>query len=386
MNTREYVLAGPGARRGVTAEGFDLPGVGAAGGRRPDGPLSGAWPARGVVAAYLALYVALDWLSYIHALHGIGITPWNPSAGLSIALLLTEGLRFAPAVAAAGLLSTTLLSSVPVPPAAAAAGALVIGAGYAAAAVALRRWLPFDAGLRRARDVAALVGVALAAAALVAAGFVAVYLAAGVIPAGDAPVAALQYWIGDAIGIVATAPPLLLAARRLRRPAPRRKLRPRDAAETALQAAAIAAALVAVFGTGRGGEGFKLFYLLFLPLIWIAARRGIDGAAWAVLAIEGGLIAALEFLDQSIETVRAFQSLMFALALTGLLLGAAVSERRRALRALGASESRLATILATAPDGVIAVAADGRIAAVNPAVERLESLYERAARESAPRT
>jgi len=36
---------------------------------------------------YVALYLALDRLSFIGALHGIGITPWNPSTGLAIALL-----------------------------------------------------------------------------------------------------------------------------------------------------------------------------------------------------------------------------------------------------------------------------------------------------------
>src|SRR5215468_10483962 len=36
---------------------------------------------------YVALYLALDRLSFIGALHGVGITPWNPTAGLSRAAL-----------------------------------------------------------------------------------------------------------------------------------------------------------------------------------------------------------------------------------------------------------------------------------------------------------
>jgi hypothetical protein len=34
---------------------------------------------------YVAFYLTLDQLSFIGALHGIGITPWNPSTGLAMA-------------------------------------------------------------------------------------------------------------------------------------------------------------------------------------------------------------------------------------------------------------------------------------------------------------
>src|SRR5919198_5954577 len=75
----------------------------------PTGRPGTAWPAWFVVPLYLAAYLALDWLSFIHALHGVGITPWNPSPGLSLALLLTQGLRYAPALVLAAFLSSMLL-------------------------------------------------------------------------------------------------------------------------------------------------------------------------------------------------------------------------------------------------------------------------------------
>jgi hypothetical protein len=53
---------------------------------------------------YVAVYVTLDRLSFIGALHGIGITPWSPSSGLAMALLIIKGLRYAPLVMAAELL------------------------------------------------------------------------------------------------------------------------------------------------------------------------------------------------------------------------------------------------------------------------------------------
>src|SRR6202030_3293723 len=63
------------------------------------------WPAPVFVIGYLAL----DRLSFIGALHGIGITPWSPSSGLMLALLIIKGPRYAPLVMAAELLSSATL-------------------------------------------------------------------------------------------------------------------------------------------------------------------------------------------------------------------------------------------------------------------------------------
>src|SRR5215475_16221677 len=62
---------------------------------------------------YVGLYLALDRLSFIGALHGIGITPWNPTAGLAMALLIIKGPGYAPLVLTAELLSGATLPIVP---------------------------------------------------------------------------------------------------------------------------------------------------------------------------------------------------------------------------------------------------------------------------------
>ena len=46
--------------------------------------------------AYLAGYVLLDWVSYIQPIASLGITPWNPPPGLSLALILLFGRAFLP--------------------------------------------------------------------------------------------------------------------------------------------------------------------------------------------------------------------------------------------------------------------------------------------------
>ena len=336
-----------------------------------DRPAHQAWASAATVAIYVATYLALDWVSFNNALHGIGITPWDPSSGLTLALLIVKGLRYTPAVALAEVLSSVYLSLVSVPLIAALGGALVISAGYATAAAILRYVLPVDLYLHRAQDVVLLIAVTVVASGFVALGYVVIYAAAGVVPWTGFAEATFQYWIGDAIGVIVLAPLLLLCVESLSRFLARvLDHRGRRAIETVAQGLSIAAALAVVVSIDQNHEPSNRFYLLFLPLIWIATRHGIIGATWAALFIQAGLIAALELQDQSAATVRSYQLLTFALTATGLMLGAVVTERQRARHGLSEAKSRLAAILNTASDGVLSVDDRGRIESVNAAAER----------------
>jgi PAS domain S-box-containing protein len=323
--------------------------------------------------AYLALYLTLDRLSFVGALYGIGITPWNPSTGLAMALLIIKGLRYAPLVMAAELLSGATLPIAPISPVPVSLASLVVTAGYTGAATVLRH-SGLQAGIRGSSDVVMLLIVTIISSGLVASGFVATYAAAGVVPWSDFAEAGFHFWIGDAIGIVVLVPPLLLVYERIKQPAsPVHGRTSLQLVEFAAQGASIVVALAAVFLGTDGDHPLGLFYLLFLPLIWIAMRHGLPAASGTVLVIQIGLIAGLEIQGHSEPTLRAFQLFMFALAATGLMLGAVVSERRRLSLALVDSEGRRTAILNTARDGVLTIDGRGCVQSINPAVERLFS-------------
>jgi two-component system, LuxR family, sensor kinase FixL len=216
--------------------------------------------------------------------------------------------------------------------------------------------------------------VTIISSGLVASGFVVSYAAAGVVPWSDFAEAGFHFWIGDAIGIVVLLPPLLLLYERIKQRAPPVQRRGSfHLGETAAQGTSIVLALAAMFSGMRGDNPLELFYLLFPPLIWIATRHGLPVASWAVLAIQIGLIAGLEVQGHTELTLRAFQLFMFALAATGLMLGAVVSERRRLSLALVGSEGLRTAILNTVPDGVLTIDVHGVIQSINPAVETLFS-------------
>jgi two-component system sensor kinase FixL len=111
-------------------------------------------------------------------------------------------------------------------------------------------------------------------------------------------------------------------------------------AELVLWAAAIGTMLWIVFGVETADE-YKFFYLLFLPVVAVAVRHGIDGACMATVATQVGIILWSHGRGFGATAVTDFQFLLLALTVTGLLTGAVVSERERAERATRESERRL---------------------------------------------
>ena len=335
--------------------------------------ISNGWRTMMLSIGYVALYLAFDRLSFIGALHGIGITPWSPTAGLAMVLLIIKGLRYSPLILAGELFSGGMLPTVSPPLMPIFLGSVVVTAGYMSVVTVLRH-LRFEADLRRSSDTVLLLIATIIGSGLVASGFVGSYAVSGVVPWSAFAEAGFHYCIGDAIGIVVLLPPLLLLYRRIKQRAPPvQRWGSFDLGEIAVQAASIVLALAVVFSGVGGDRPLGLFYLLFPPLIRIATRHGLPGASWAVLAIQVGLITGLQVQGHTELTLRAFQLFMLALAATGLMLGAVVSERRRLSVALVDSEGLRTAILNTVSDGILTIDACGAIQSINPAVETLFS-------------
>lgn len=300
-----------------------------------------------LIGAFLAVYLPFDWVTFILARPSINITPWNPPAGLYLALLLLIGPRAVPAVAVALIAGDLLVRGFPASVTALVLSNAVILAGYTLTAEVLRRTGVLDLALTRVRDVAVLLGATFASAAVVAVGFVGAFVIDGTIAPRDLPLQAFLYWLGDAIGIGVVAPAVLLAV--ARPPLPR--VTPQHVA----QAAALLAALGLVFLPVGSGQ-FNLFYVLFLPLVWVAVSHGLGGAVAATVALQGGLIAGLRIFGLPIESIIYHQTLMLALTITALFLGAVVSERRRAEASLRDQQNQLALISRLAVTGEMASA------------------------------
>ena len=105
-----------------------------------------------VVVSYVFAYVLLDWVSYIHPIAPYAITPWNPPPGVSLALLLRRGLRYAPALFVASALAEFVVRD-NTPTAEILVYGLVLAVGYTGVAAALRVYPRFDPQIDTLRDL-----------------------------------------------------------------------------------------------------------------------------------------------------------------------------------------------------------------------------------------
>src|SRR5690606_39759764 len=62
---------------------------------------------------YVVAYVAFDWISYVQPVLKLGITPWSPQTGLTVAFLFWAGPRWAPCTALAAFLAEVLVRDAP---------------------------------------------------------------------------------------------------------------------------------------------------------------------------------------------------------------------------------------------------------------------------------
>ncbi len=311
-------------------------------------PIAGTFrPPRYVAGlSFLVTYIVLDWASLVFPYTHNGITPWNPSAGLAWAFIVLFGRRYLPLLFVAPLLANLLVVGSPLPLWVKVAAAGLSGTGYAVAlTILMHRKTRFDPALGSMRDMVLLIGTAIVATGLVALAYVAIRVASGGLPAPNAQWALLRYWIGDLIGIAVVTPFLLIhaAAGKL----------PRLSLETLLQAVAVLLALILIFGL-VGGAHLRLFYLLFVPIVWMGLRKGLEGATLGLVLAQFGVVVGLLLTQEKAASVTSLQALMLVLALTGLAIGVVVSERRRAERQLWLNQEAVSRISRLGSMGEIA--------------------------------
>jgi signal transduction histidine kinase len=281
-------------------------------------------------AVFVPSYIALDWASYIAPFGAFNITPWNPQPALAITWMLLAGFRLVPVLLVTVFAAEVLVRHAPAGLPVTLLTALTLTLGYAAIAWALRASRRVDPRLRTTRDLAVLATVTVAGTGLVGASFVGVLGGAGLLATESFAHAWLRFWLGDAVGVLVTAPLFLVAADADRRHG---LLALARRPETLAQMLVLAATCWLIF-EGLEGDPLRHFYLLFLPLIWIASRAGMNGAVVAVALVQLGVVVGIHREGGAELPVFELQALVAALTLTALFLGMVVDERERAAREL----------------------------------------------------
>ena len=306
-----------------------------------------------VAATVTTAYVAGAALGFRAASIAEQVTTVWPPTGVAIAALLLFGRRFWPAVWV-GAFAANATTSAPLWTAVAIATGNTLEA--VAASWALSRVRGFDLAMRRTRDAVAFTVAAGVVTPLIAATIGASALcAAGVQPWST-------YWslwsdwvIGDALGALVIAPVFLTLSR-----TPRRDVRAQLPEAAVLVAAVLAVTYVVFSGIVPPAGAHPLEFIIFPFMITAAVRLGQPATSLVVLAastvtilhtVQGIGPFANESLRRSLILLQVF---MGVLASSGLVLAAAISERRIAERRRAAAHA-VGRILADA-DGIEAAA------------------------------
>jgi signal transduction histidine kinase len=286
----------------------------------PQGNLRELQLALGLFAAY----IACDALTS-HFPGRLGITPFNPEAALAIALLMFCGLKYTPLVFIAAAVGEIVLQALARPLFVALLCSAILTAGYVSAAVLLGGRTRALTLLSAPRDVMRLIGVTLLCMLICGMAYVGVLTYFEVGPSGRYFFGTRRFFIGYSVSVLVIAPLVFMAFSAVRRKQIAALMREREAW---LQIAAIAACVGWVFQHDQPQHAHN-FYLLFLPLTWMATRFGAAGAAVALALLQLGVYLMFFLSGYKPLSVFELQLLMISLALTGLLLGVAIDEQRR---------------------------------------------------------
>jgi len=293
--------------------------------------------------AFILVYVALEWITYSHEHLGVPVTPWNPGLGVAFGLIVLRSAAYGLALLAGVVVAEIFVLHTHLPWSAILLIAVVVAASYTAAAAVARRRLRLDVAMDHVRDVLVLMSAGIAGAAVVALLLGALLLTDPVAGNDDLTNSVLPLFVGDVIGI-AVVTPLLLRLSRLWQHLPwKERLRVPPLTiliEVALFVLITGFALWMIVGSARPND-YKYFSLLFLPVVVVAVRHGIDGSCLALATTQLGLVAVLRAYGYDATTFTEFQIVMLVLTMTGLLVGGVVSERERADLAARIAEARL---------------------------------------------
>jgi PAS domain S-box-containing protein len=309
------------------------------------------------------------------------ISAWYPPVGMVVALMVGIGLEMFPVLLVAGFLAgyinyhqnPTGLPFLLINP--------LVPLIYGSASLYLRRKLTDGHRIRCTQDVMNLLGVTLLASFLVATSGTAILVWSREIPPIDYPRAAFNWWIGDAVALSSVTPFLLEFvipwSRRFLKISgtpPSANTRPAWTRGELLESFGFLASLAILVYLAFGNSfarGAHLFYLFFLPLIWIAIRRGFRGVVAALVLVDTSLAIMMHVAHQGLGDLAVLQFLMLILALTALLLGAIIGERKQAELRLTLEEERIRLILESAAEGIYGVDGEGICTFVNPAALRI---------------
>jgi PAS domain S-box-containing protein len=308
---------------------------------------------------FVVTYIALDRTTvFFQMWHGI--SAWYPPVGLALAAMFGLGLWFAPLAYVAGTIASVVnYNESPTSISFWLINVAVIG-GYAGGALLLRRVLHVSPRLRSLRDVLLFVCTAFFASLFVAATGSALFVWGHLISRETFLRGALNWWVCDASSLICFTPFFLVhvipkikrlaglppSSEEMARTGRRREgsRRVRRFLESVAQLLSIPFVMWIVFGWDLARSA-ELYYLFFIPILWIAVRRGIHGVATGIFILNCGVMLALWIFPLELSRLGLLQFVLLIVSLTGLSIGSLIAERIESQQKAEESEARMQALI-----------------------------------------
>lgn len=252
-----------------------------------------------------------------------------PVAGITLAGVFLYGYRLLPSIALASLIFSFSVGSPPIT----AFGIMIEAVLRPFLAVYILRKVGFDPLLRRSSDVLYFIGIAGMLCCSISAAIGSLSLLAGeMIHAHELAYAWGTWFIGDFLGVVVTAPALLVWISRLRSPEERQKILVK---ELIVYGAIVALISGIVYSDviWRGFDPNASAYIIYVPLIFISLRFRQSGSVLGVLIVSIVATACTELLyshgitdQESSDMHFLLQRFMGITAMTFLMMSALVEQ------------------------------------------------------------
>lgn len=288
------------------------------------------------------LYFASAQAGLMYAVVGSTVTLVWPPSGIALVAILTYGYRISFGIALGAILANAW-TGLPIPLAAGIAIGNVLEAIIGV--YLLKRLARFQNRLERRRDVFALIILAATCSTMISA-FVGAFTLTmgGIISFGEYASVWLKWWLGDMMGVLVVAPPLLIFLNH-----PRPVLSWMKTVEAVGLFTILLVVSYMIFATPQlAGHGYYPASLAIFPfVIWGALRFDHWGATLvtlliSILAIWGTVQGAGPFaVDSSVDSLVGWCIFVNVVAITGLLLAAFSSEQHRSQADIKSAHDKL---------------------------------------------